>query len=289
MDLAVSRHKMEVTDMIKKMIALTLVICCLAMTSSFSVNAASTPAEWADYYENDLISGRISGKYANSIYSTSDTWYEDYMFAPDGLGGYIEVVNRTVFAEAPYWLADKQSVAWVIYNRRSASGYYPVDDQTLYGVVTMANQFAVITNGGTAAAKRPMQEDPSGAKWDNSAKYVGAIWAAVKTSTSPNNIMSGPSGYAGQLEFRSVAGFFREAQTAQEETTNGYAYDCEEDGLIHYRRANGTEFEVYNIFIPRLGIFYSVESALTAYKNEYGSTFPQSERVNIYFNSRPLS
>lgn len=198
----------------------------------------------------------------------SDDWYESV--TPVELGA------RLIYAEAPYWKADKQGVAWVLWYRRQAS-HFP---NTFYDIAVDPGEFASITGGVDADydervdnTERARLVDTTSPAWQNSLMYACILWAAVVDGYDPSLVLPIPSGYTNQMYFCSYGSFFRSASDV-----NGQP---KKDGQ-----------NIYRIWVPVLGAFSTVTAAKTAYDNPNNIAnelpAPQDlECVNVYYNWSP--
>ncbi len=280
----------------KKIVALMLIMCSLAasITSYASpsseseevstTSTTSTVSELAATYTNNLITGRTNGTYAKSI-AYSANWYQS-----SSIGAYIEVVNRTVFGEAPFWITDKRAVALTIYYRRLSNdtSFYGAD-RSLYGVVVKPMQFAALTgsSGATEAARMPQLASNWTSKWDNCATAVGAIWGAVVGNGSPSEAMAIPVGYSGQLFFRSPGTFFGTGiNNPVMDESKSHAYDL--NGAAYYmavdENGNVTRSRIKDICVPGVGVYQTVAAARTAYVNSGRGFDSTDDTCNVYFS-----
>lgn len=199
----------------------------------------------------------------------SANWYENV--TPVELGA------RLIYAEAPYWKADKQGVAWVLWYRRQSSSF----PNTFYDIAVQSGQFAVITGGvnadydeRVANTERARIVDTTSAAWQNSLMYACILWAAAVEGHDPSLALPIPSEYTNQMYFCSYWSFFGSAS----------------DDVNGQPKKSGQN--IYKIWVPVLGEFSTVAGAKAAYDNPNnianGRPAPQDlECVNVYYNWSP--
>ncbi len=226
---------------------------------------SSEAAAWYQYIINSSDFGKEKGY--------SSDWYAN-------LHG-LDIIVRLIYAEAPYWVIDKQATGWVLWSRRQTTNE-GVGDGTLFGVATAPGQFSTITG------KRTPEKDPTfharvvstaSDSWKFSADVASKLWAVEEAinngeNVTPYGLLTKPYGYTGQLFFCSYDSFFENEDRAEDKDKKMYK--------------NGQEIK--DVFIPALGTFTSVEAAEAAYNwngNEDSDELPTpyaTNRVNIYYN-----
>lgn len=278
----------------KRILAMIMSLAMLlsATELSFSVNAAensesavitesgaemasvSSVSSTATTYFNSIMEKTNDGTYGRQFNTHESGWYTSLE--------YIETVVRLVYAEAPWWLADKQATSWVLWNRRQSTESRFLAVNTLYDVAVQPGEFTSITgeSNATGTARKPDVTIPS---WRNSANYVSMIWAAaiVGGDATPSGLLPVPTGYTGQLDFRGYSSFFVENPTY----TQNYAFT--RNGVPYYHMYNSktgtaSEARIYHICIPGVGVYESIEEAKEKYYTKYDNI--AGEKVNIYFS-----
>ena len=202
----------------------------------------------------------------------SENWYENV--TPVELGA------RLIYAEAPFWKADKQAVAWVMWYRRADNTGDFKDVNTLYDVIVQSGQFATITGGASpslteeerkANTKAAREVDVTTQSWQNALMYACIIWAAAAEGYNPALVLPIPTGYTNQMYFCAFWSFF------QSDT-----YDTNDGPVKDYK-------PIKQIFIPVHGGFLTVAEAQRVYYNENNLSlelpYPKDkECVNVFYN-----
>lgn len=161
-------------------------------------------------------------------------------------------------------------------------------DRSLYGVVTAPYQFTALVggSGATEAARCPKGAPNWTAKWNNCAAAVGAVWGTVLAgSSNPSEAMTIPTGYNGQLYFRSPGTFFgiglddpvtdRTTSHAYDDGSQAYYVAVEENGKV-------TVSAIKDICVPGVGCYQTVAAAREAYEKN-GRDFTDTGTSNVYF------
>ncbi|MBQ6876531.1 MAG: cell wall hydrolase [Lachnospiraceae bacterium] len=242
----------------KRFVVMMLVSIMLVVTAmpTMKAKAASTADEWYNITMASMRAKVVNGTDGNDI-AYSATWYS-------GLSE-VEVLARLLYAEAPWWIADKKCVAMVLWNRVQV-GWYA---STLYGVAVQNGQFATITGSVNETAGARIVDIES-ASWQNALRYACTIY--VTGTTNPKWAL-GISEFSYQRDFRSFLSF------------NGKAYDLSGEPHINI---DGTEYGIYDIYIPVHGYFETVAEAVNQYLSPSNAEnnlpyYADGEGVNIYF------
>lgn len=243
--------------------------------SLFSATAAqaATTADFNTEVQNryNAIMASMQAKIVNGVDGNdilySAGWYED--LEP------LEVAARCIYGAAPWWIADKKSVAMVMWNRRELSRY----PDTLYDVIVEDGEFPIIT-GSEDETVRARNVDITSASWQNALRYACIIWTARVLGVEPDSYLGVPSGFTNQTHFMSCSDLLVLA----------YDIDTNSDGIkdsIQIMDADGS-YIIGSIFIPVHGLFTSSGTARNAYTNASNATLgkpynAEGEWVNAYF------